>query len=85
MERLIMFQKRREISVVTKGLKMDDETRRHFEVHVAELLERALAGDLFCVKTLSCMALLNERPDPDGPGGGEEIIDLSAWRTRLAA
>lgn len=71
---------------IMRTTKMDAETRRHFEAHLAELLERALAGDEFSVKSLSCMALLNGCPSPDGPdGGGEEVIDLSVWRTRLAA
>jgi hypothetical protein len=63
--------------------------------HVKELERRALDGDEFATKSLSCMWLILSGwrygdPDPedgpdDDPGGGEEIIDLSAYRMRIAA
>ena len=62
--------------------------------HVRELERRAEAGDEFALKSLCCLSLVCEGwrygdPDPvdpgDDPGGGEEIIDLSKYRMRLAA
>ena len=63
--------------------------------HVKELERRADVGDEFAIKSLACLVLICEGwrygdPDPvdgpdDDPGGGEVIIDLSAYRMRLAA
>ncbi len=66
----------------------------HFREHINELERRAASGDEFAVRSLCCLALVLDGwrygdPDPDDPGdgpdGGEEIIDLSAYRMRLAA
>ena len=63
---------------------MDAETRRLFVDHVKEVELLALGGDEFAIKTLACMALLID-PTPSDDGGGEPVIDLAAWRLRLAA
>jgi hypothetical protein len=64
-----------------------------FKGHVDELLRRANSGDEFAGKSLACLSLLTDGwrygdPDPTDPppdGGGEPVIDLSAYRKRLAA
>lgn len=67
------------------------ETSRLYREHVETLLAAAEAGDEIAAKSLACLALVCEGwrygdPDPtDPPDGGGEVIDLSAWRERLAA
>ena len=66
-------------------------TSELFKAHIDELERMAEADDWFAAKSLACMALLIDGwrygdPDPvDPPDGGGEIIDLSAYRRRLAA
>jgi hypothetical protein len=73
---------------------MTNDLTELFNAHVQELTRMMEAGDGFATKTIAAMALLMEgwRPgDPDpsdeGPdgGGGEKVVDLSAWIARLAA
>lgn len=73
---------------------MTNDLTRHYNEHVAELVRRADLGDQFAGKTLAALSLLNYGwrpgdPDPaDGPdddGGGESVVDLSAYAARLAA
>ena len=67
-------------------------TSEHYKALVDELLGKAEAGDLLAVRCLAALSLVVEGwrygdPDPtdDPPDGGEPIVDLSAYRTRLAA
>lgn len=64
---------------------MDKEIRALVNDHVRAIEALALAGDLFSVKTLACMALLIDEAGGEPPdGGGEQVIELAAYRTRLA-
>ena len=63
---------------------MTKTTRELFEEHVNDILGRVLVGDADAAKTLACMALLVDG-FPPGNGEGEPVIDLAAWRVRLAA
>ncbi len=72
---------------------MSYETSKAFKAHIDELRARAEGGDVVSIKSLSAIALLAEGwrygdPDPsdDPPNcGGESIVNLSAYRLRLAA
>ena len=63
---------------------MTKTTRELFEEHVNFILTQALLGDAVAAKTLACMALLVDGFPPED-GEGEPVIDLAAWRVRLAA
>lgn len=59
-------------------------TRDLFEAHVKGIEAKALSGDADAIKTLACMAMLVEGFPPND-GEGLSIIDIDAWRVRLAA
>jgi hypothetical protein len=71
---------------------MSFTTSDAFKAHIDDAMARAEAGDPFAARALSAMALLISGwrygdPDPsDGPDGdGETVIDLEAYRLKLAA
>ena len=64
----------------------------HFMAHVRHLEAMATNGDETAARSLAAIALLCEgwapgSDDPSGPDddGGHEVVDLAAWRDRLAA
>lgn len=67
------------------------ETSRLYREHVERLLAAAEDGDETAARSLACLALVCEGwrygdPDPtEPPDGGCDVINLSAWRARLAA
>jgi hypothetical protein len=68
------------------------ETSRLYREHVERLMALCESGDENAARSLACLALVCEGwrygdPDPTDPpdGGGCEVIDLTAYRDKLAA
>lgn len=65
---------------------MTDEMRKGLQRFYEEAARRAEAGDLFAIVALAAVhELMAPREPPEPPGGGETVIDLSAYRLKLAA
>lgn len=64
---------------------MEKTLTQAFQDFIQDAVRRAESGDLFAVQTLSAIVLLQQGWQPDPPGDGETIIDLAAYRLRLAA
>jgi hypothetical protein len=72
----------------------ESTTSRAYKALVDELQAKWEAGDELAARCLSAMSLLAAGwrygdPDPldpdDDPGGGENVVDLESYRTRLVA
>lgn len=68
-------------------------TSQAYKALVDELMAKAETGDPLAARCLAALSLVCEGwrygdPDPTDPppdGGGETVIDLSAYRAKLAA
>ena len=69
---------------------LDGETRAAFRAHIERLVEQGSQGNEDAIRSLACMALIIEgwRPEPPEPGetiDNSAVIDLTAYRFKLAA